>query len=288
MGLFAETVQEAVKQRGAALMGVVNVTPDSFSDGGRYLEPARAQARVDEVIQEGADLVDIGAESSRPGAEPVPAELQIVRLGPALVHAVAAGAVVSVDTTSPEVARWSLGQGAQVVNDVSCLQNPELARAVVSHGAYLIVMHTRGVLGSMRGFSSYPEDSYVDVVEEVLDEWAAARDRAIQAGLERSRIFLDPGLGFAKNARQSLELLQRLSELRRAGAPVVVGPSRKSFLAALDPMPPEGRVGGTIAACLVAVALGATILRVHDVRAVRQSLTVFRALVSLPKQAPHV
>jgi dihydropteroate synthase len=228
-------------------------------------------------LAEGADIIDLGAESSRPGATPVPASTQIERLGPALERAVAQRALVSVDTTNPEVARWALGRGAAAVNDVSCLADLGLARAVADHGAHLVLMHMRGALGSMRGFSEYPSDAYGDLVADVLAEWTEARDRALAAGVERSHILFDPGLGFAKNARQSLELLRRLGEFSRAGARVLVGPSRKSFVAALDPVPPEDRLGGTIAACLVAVTHGASVLRVHDVRAVRQALLVLRA-----------
>jgi dihydropteroate synthase len=277
VGSLDEVIDRAVDERGAALMGVLNVTPDSFFDGGRFLGEEAAVRRVDELLADGADIIDLGAESSRPGATPVPTSTQIERLGPALERAVAQGALSSVDTTSPEVARWSLDRGARVINDVSCLADPELARVVADSGAHLVLMHMRGDLGSMRGFSEYPDNAYRDLVEDVLAEWTQARDRAEAAGLERSHILFDPGLGFAKNARQSLELLRRLAEFGRAGARVAVGPSRKSFVAALDPVPPEGRLGGTIAACLVAVARGATVLRVHDVRAVRQALMVVRA-----------
>jgi dihydropteroate synthase len=258
-------------------MGVLNVTPDSFFDGGRFLAEDAAARRVDELLSEGADIIDIGAESSRPGAAPVPPAIQIDRLGPALERATARGALSSIDTTTPEVARWALGHGAALINDVSCLADPELARAVAERGAHLILMHTRGGLGSMRGFSDYPDEAYGDPAEEVLAEWTQARERAEAVGLERSRILFDPGLGFAKNARQSLELLRRLAEFGRTGTRVVVGPSRKSFVAAVDPAPPEDRLGGTIAACLVAVTHGATVLRVHDVRAVRQALLIAKA-----------
>jgi dihydropteroate synthase len=286
VGRVDEVIDRAVEERGAALMGVLNVTPDSFFDGGRFLGEEAAVRRVDELLAEGADIIDLGAESSRPGATPVPASTQTERLGPALERAVAQGAVLSVDTTSPEVARWALGRGVEVINDVSCLADPELARVVADYGAHLVLMHMRGGLGSMRGFSEYPDGAYRDLVEDVLAEWTQARDRAEAAGLERSHILFDPGLGFAKNARQSLALLRRLAEFGRAGARVVVGPSRKSFVAALDPVPPEGRLGGTIAACLVAVKRGATVLRVHDVRAVRQALMVVRATLD-PGEPRH-
>jgi dihydropteroate synthase len=164
--------------------------------------------------------------------------------------------------------------GAVYVNDVSCLADADLARVTAKRGATLILMHTRGVLGSMAGFSEYPDDAYDDVVADVKREWCAARDRAMAAGLPRERVWFDPGIGFGKNARQSFELLRRLAELRSLGVPLVVGASRKSFIRAVDDAGPEERLGGTIAACLWCAAHGADVLRVHDVRAVRQALSV--------------
>jgi dihydropteroate synthase len=279
----AEVIDQAVRERGAAVMGILNVTPDSFSDGGCFLEPSAAKGRVESLLSEGADIVDIGAESSRPGASSISAEVQIKRLGPALEQARAADALVSIDTTSPAVARWALERGAQMINDVSCLAEPELARVVAEHQADLILMHSRAAHLTMGGFSRYPEGAYRDVVEDVLSEWSEARDRAERAGLPRSSILFDPGLGFAKSARHSVELLRRLREFGRAGARVVVGPSRKSFIGAVDPAPPEGRLGGTISACLLAVARGAAVVRVHDVRAVRQALMMVQAVLNLPE-----
>jgi dihydropteroate synthase len=257
-------------------MGVLNVTPDSFYDGGRYLAESTAARQVESLVAEGADIIDIGGESSRPGSAPVPAAEQVARIEPAVRRAVEAGVKVSIDTTSPEVADRMLGLGAHVVNDVSCLSDPELARVTARYQADLVLMHARGSMADMKGFSVYAEDAYGDVVTDVLREWRAARDRALEAGLGRERVWLDPGLGFAKNARQSWELLRRLPELVAEGVPVVVGPSRKSFIGALDGSPPEGRLGGTIAACLLAVQRGAHVLRVHDVAAVRQALRVTR------------
>lgn len=256
-------------------MGVVNATPDSFYREGRSETTELTRARVDQLIAEGADIADIGGESSRPGAAPVSDDEQLARVEPAVRHALGTGKLrVSIDTTSPRVAERMLELGAHFVNDVSCLADVELARVTAHHDKTLILMHTRGELGSMSGFSEYPDDAYDDVVADVKREWCAARDRAEAAGLSRDKIWFDPGVGFAKNARQSFELLRRLPELLDVGAPVVIGPSRKSFIRAVDDVPPEERLGGTIAACLHSAARGAAVLRVHDVRAVRQALSV--------------
>jgi dihydropteroate synthase len=257
-------------------MGVLNVTPDSFYDGGRYASEAAQRARIDRMLAEGASIVDIGAESSRPGAEAVPAQVQLDRMDAALRHTVSRGAIVSVDTTSPEVATRALELGARIVNDVSCLADIELARVAARAGATLLVMHSRGPMSQQAGFSQYSDDGYRDVAAEVRAEWRAARDRAVAAGLPAEDVWLDPGLGFAKNARQSFELLARLGELVLEGAPVVVGASRKSFIASLDGSGPDERLGGTIAAGLLAVERGAAVLRVHDVLAQRQALDVTR------------
>jgi dihydropteroate synthase len=269
-------------------MGVVNATPDSFYRASRSESEAAALARVDQLRDEGAEIADIGGESSRPGAAAVPPDEQIARIEPAVARAVARGKLqVSVDTTSPQVAERMLAIGAVLVNDVSCLADPDLARVTARAGATLILMHTRGALGSMPGFSDYPDDAYEDVVTDVKREWSAARDRAVAAGLPRERVWLDPGIGFGKNARQSFELLRRLAELRDLGVPVVVGASRKSFIRAVDDAGPEERLGGTIAACLWCAAQGADVLRIHDVRAVRQALSVTEMLGQKPAQPAH-
>ncbi len=266
-------------------MGVLNVTPDSFFDGGRYVEAEAARQRVDRLLAEGAVIVDIGAESSRPGAVAVPAALQIDRLSAGLKYAVSRGAIVSIDTTSPEVADHALRLGARMLNDVSCLADAELAGVAARHGATLVLMHARGPIGGMQGFSAYPDAGYTDVVSEVRSEWRAARDRATARGLAPSDVWFDPGIGFAKNARQSFELLGRLRELTDEGVPVVVGPSRKSFIAAVDGAKADERIGGTIAACLLAAERGARVLRVHDVMAVGQALGVARLAQSPPAGA---
>jgi dihydropteroate synthase len=258
-------------------MGVVNATPDSFHDGGLYLAPEASRAHVARLVREGADVLDIGGESTRPGSVPVSAAEQIERVDAALACAARTDAIVSIDTTNPRVAEHALERGARIVNDVSCLANPDLARVAARAGAVLVLMHSREPMSSLSGFSVYPDDAYDDVVEDVLAEWRRARDLAVEQGLPRDDVWLDPGIGFAKNARQSFELLRRLGELTEEGVPVVVGPSRKSFIAAVDDAPPSERLGGTIAACLAAVSGGASMLRIHDVQAVAQAVAVARA-----------
>jgi dihydropteroate synthase len=261
-------------------MGVCNVTPDSFSDGGRYLGPEAAIARVDELLAEGADIVDIGGESTRPGATPVPAREQLARVLGVVRAAADRGACVSIDTASEEVAAACLDAGACAVNDVSCLREEGLARVVAGSGAALVLMHARGTQERMVGFSQYPDGAYGDVVADVLVEWEAAAARAMAQGLAREALVMDPGLGFAKNARHSLELLRRTRELvERAGVPVAIGASRKSFLAVVDrDAPAESRIGASIMAAVHAASAGAAILRVHDVRATRQAIDLSLAL----------
>jgi dihydropteroate synthase len=273
VGPVSTRIEDLRRERGALLMGVLNVTPDSFFDGGRFDEASSAARRIDQLVREGADLIDIGAESTRPGAASVPASEQIARLEPALRHALGTGTLVSVDTASAEVARHALGLGAHLINDVSCLADSDLARACAEHQAPLIIMHARGPAASMAGFSVYPDSGYADVVEEVRGEWRSAKERSVAAGMQASEVYFDPGLGFAKNARQSFALLAGLARFQSEGI-VVVGPSRKSFLASLDGAPPSERLGGSVAAAMLAAARGAHIIRVHDVREVRQALGV--------------
>jgi len=276
-------LREARRRRGLALMGICNVTPDSFSDGGKYLTFKAACDHVDALVLEGADLVDIGAESTRPGAIPVTAAAQLARILDVVRYA-AKKVCVSVDTTNAEVARACLEAGAVAVNDVSCLADDALARAVSEAEGTLLLMHARGSQAEMRGFSVYPDEGYGDVVEDVLAEWNRAADRAVSQGIPRSAIVMDPGLGFAKNARQSLELLRRLSEfVTKVDAPILVGASRKSFLRLVDPdAPATERIGASIAAATVAMRAGASLLRVHDVRATRQAVDLERALAAVP------
>ncbi len=271
-------------------MGVLNVTPDSFFDGGRYSDAEAARARVDALLAAGADLIDIGGESSRPGAKPVPAREQLERIEPALRHAVARGALVSVDTSAPSVAERAFELGAELANDISCLAEPGLARVCAQRGKTLILMHSRGPMEKMAGYSAYPDDAYgPDVVATVLDEWRAKAELAARQGLPLGAIWLDPGLGFNKNARHSFELLRGLPRLATAAETLVVGASRKSFLAAPEPKPPEQRLAGSLAAALLAVERGARVLRVHDVAETHQALLVGHAIRhGLAREAAHV
>jgi dihydropteroate synthase len=277
---FQQVLDRARAVRGIALMGVCNVTPDSFSDGGLHFEPEAARARVDELLAEGADVVDVGGESTRPGAAPVPPGEQIARVLDVVGYAVSRGACVSVDTGSPEVAAACLDAGADAVNDATCMRDAALAEVIATHGAGLVLMHARDSQQRMKGYSEYPDAGYADVVHDVCAEWEAAAGRACSLGVPRASIVMDPGLGFAKNARQSTELLARLAEVvRTVGVPVAVGASRKSFLASVDAKAaPTQRLGASIAAGLHAARAGAAVLRVHDVRATRQAVDLAHRL----------
>lgn len=265
-------------------MGILNRTPDSFSDGGIWLDDAAALARVDAMIAQGAAIVDVGAESTRPGARAIGDAEQLERLGDVVRAAVARGAIVSIDTTSPIVAERALRDGARIVNSVSLEPAADLGALAAAHGAALVLMHSRGPMAAMAGFSVYAEDAYADVVADVAREWSAAAERARCAGLPREALVLDPGLGFFKSARQSIELCARLDELCALGFPVLVGPSRKSFVARVaaaehEPLaPPSQRLGGGLAATLACVERGAAIVRTHDVAEVKQALAVAAAI----------
>jgi len=252
-------------------MGVCNVTPDSFSDGGRYLTQSDAEAHVDRLLAEGADIIDVGGESTRPGAAPVPATEQIRRIE-SVVRYAAPRACVSVDTTSPEVAEACLRLGASVVNDVSCLENPELADVVARYGSAFVIMHARGPSAS--------KTTYQDIVVDVVADWTRAMNRALGRNVRPESIVMDPGFGFSKTAAESAELLRRLSDVVAAvPAPVLVGASRKSFLSLwAGKCLPEQRLGASIAAALAAASKGASLVRVHDVRESAQAIETWFAL----------
>lgn len=274
-----EELARVVARGEAAVMGVCNVTPDSFSDGGLTFEADASVVHVDALFDAGAFVVDVGGESTRPGAPRVSPEEQIRRVSTAVRHASARG-FVSVDTTSAKVAARALELGAHVVNDVSSLSEPELAEVVASYGAVLVLSHARGYQEAMTGFGAWPEDAYVDVVDDVLRDLDVARREAEKRGV-RAFVF-DPGLGFSKSSSHSLELLRRTSELvARAGHPVLVGASRKSFLTlAAGHCPPKDRLGASIAAAVAAQAAGAALVRVHDVKETRQALSLSAALAA--------
>lgn len=254
------------------------MTPDSFSDGGQFDGEREACARVEALLAEGADVIDVGGESTRPGAAPVAPKEQRRRVEPAIRHAHALGATVSIDTTSREVAAAALDVGASIVNDVSCLGDAELATLCASRDAAIIIMHSRGSMTTMAGFSTVPEDTYRDPGLEVATALAAAKTRAVKAGMADELVMLDPGLGFHKSANHSYALLKTLPSLVALGAPVVVGASRKSFLSRDVASPPAERMGGSIAASIAAARAGAMMLRVHDVLATRQALAVDAAI----------
>ena len=256
--------------------GIVNLTPDSFSDGGELPTLDAALARASSLVEQGADLLDVGAESTRPGAPGVPAAEQLRRLLPFLRAAAERLPVpLSVDTRSAAVAREALDAGAAVVNDVSgLLHDPELAGVVAASDAGLVLMHMRGEPATMAEHARYG-----DVVAEVRDELAAALARARAAGVADARVVLDPGLGFAKDAGHNWTLLGRLDELLDLGRPLLVGPSRKRFLGELLGVPPRERAVGTAAACVMGWLAGARIFRVHDVQPVVQALRVARSVV---------
>ena len=246
------------------VMGILNITPDSFADGGLYYDINRAVDAGLRMVADGADILDIGGESTRPGAEQVGAEEEMRRVLPVIERLAAQTEVpLSIDTYKARVAREALARGATIVNDISGLQyDPELGTVAAGSSAALVLMHTRG-----RSSDMYEHAKYSDVVSEVRTELAAAIDRATAAGVRREAIILDPGLGFAKRAEHSLELLARLPALGDLDRPILAGPSRKSFLkAALGERLPAEREWGTAAAVAASVMLGAHIVRVHRVR----------------------
>jgi dihydropteroate synthase len=253
------------------VMGVLNVTPDSFSDGGRYFAPDAALARGRELIAQGADLIDLGAESTRPGSAPVPADEQWRRLEPVLGSLAAeAGVTISVDTSSAAVARRALQAGARIVNDVTALADPEMPAVVAAAGAGLVLMHMQGTPADMQR-----DPRYEDAAREVKGFLGSRMDVARRAGVADERIALDPGIGFGKRERHSLELIARIESLAALGRPVVIGASRKSFIGRLLDLPVDQRLEAGLAVAAIAVFLGARIVRTHDVpatvRAVRMA-----------------
>jgi dihydropteroate synthase len=256
------------------IMGVVNITPDSFSDGGRFLNPAAAVAHARRLIDEGADLIDLGAESSRPGAAAVvSAEEELRRLLPVLRGLRDAPVPVSVDTTKPEVMRAALAEGASVINDINALRAAGAIAAVAATDASVCLMHMQGTPGTMQQHPSY--DNVVAEVKAFLSE----RVRAVRdAGIAAERIAIDPGFGFGKTLEHNLELLRHLREFTQLGAPVLAGWSRKSSLGRITGKPAADRLAASVAAALIAAQNGAGILRVHDVAATRDALAVLAAV----------
>lgn len=264
------------------IMGIVNVTPDSFWQGGRHAGIAAAMAAAEHHLEGGADLLDLGGESTRPGAVRIPVEEELGRVVPVLRELVRRwpDLLVSVDTTRAEVAEVVLGEGGAAINDVSGLRlDPELGGVVADAGAGIILMHSRGGVEEM---ASYEMARYgADPVGEIVAELGGSLMRAQRAGIGDEAVVLDPGLGFAKRTEHSIAVLAQLDRLVDLGYPVLVGPSRKRFVGEVaGGLPPEERLEGTIAACVAAFLSGATLFRVHDVQAVRRALAVAEAVAS--------
>lgn len=265
------------------VMGIVNVTPDSFSDGGAHADTASALAHCERLVAEGADILDIGGESTRPGAPPVGVEEELARVLPVIEGARALGVPLSVDTLKPEVMRAAVGAGVDVVNDVQALRRPGALEAVAASPVGVCLMHMRGDPRTMQ-----QQTRYDDVVAEVVDFLRERVQALVAAGIAADRITLDPGIGFGKTPEQNLELLRRQHELLALGHPLLLGWSRKSTLGVLTGRPVGERLSASVAAALAAVARGARIVRVHDVAATVDALKVWDAagLVPVPESGP--
>jgi dihydropteroate synthase len=269
------------------VIGVLNVTPDSFSDGGAHLDPAEAVAHAERMVADGAELVDVGGESTRPGATPVSPDVEWTRIAPVLAGLAGRISVpISVDTRHPEVAAKAVDAGADVINDVEGLRSEAMRRTVEKSGAAVIAMHMRGTPATMQ-----TDLVYSDLRGEVFSALAAATDLAVAAGVPSEKILVDPGLGFGKSAEQSLELLVHVGELRSLGYPVVIGASRKSFLGwALGTNDPARRLEAGVAAAVVAAERGVALVRTHDVGPTVRALAIVRAaqkLANAPPAVPH-
>jgi len=268
--VLAELLTKARPRGHPLIMGVLNVTPDSFSDGGRFLQPPAAIEQARRLAAEGADIIDIGAESTRPygGALPVSLEEELERLTPILSAVATIGIPVSIDTIKAGVAAWALEQGAVIVNDVWGLQrDPDMARVVAEHGAPVIIMHNRE-----------SADGSIDIIADVTDFFSRSLEIAWAAGIAHDRIVLDPGIGFGKTPEQSLACIARLETWRGFDMPLLVGASRKRFITSVVPSEPMERLGGSLAANLAAVENGAAIIRTHDVAPTIQALAVSAAI----------
>jgi dihydropteroate synthase len=266
-------LRQLLAKRRPLVMGVLNVTPDSFSDGGHFLDPAAAIAHAKELIGEGADIVDVGAESTRPygHAVAVPLEQERQRLGGVLSAVIDLDVPVSIDTMKATVAAWALEAGAAIVNDVWGLQrDPDMARVVAEHGAPVIIMHNREAA-----------DPGIDIIADVAEYFSRSLEIAWSAGIRHDRIVLDPGIGFGKTPEQSLQCIAKLDAWRGFDLPILVGASRKRFIHSVVPSEPTQRLGGSIAAHLLAVEHGAAIIRTHDVAPTVQALAVAAAIRTL-------
>lgn len=271
------TAQGVIRANGPMIMGILNVTPDSFSDGGKYFDHDAAFARAESMVEEGADIIDIGGESTRPGAAPVSTEEELSRVVPIVKRISSSLNVpISVDTMKPEVARAAVEAGAAIINDISGLNDPDMVAAVAETGAAAVVMHMRGRPATMQ--NDVVASTYGDVVADVMWYLHNRIEVAEDAGVSRERIIIDPGLGFGKTFDHNLELLRRCREMRCLGQPVLIGASRKQFIGHLVGAVANERTGGSVGAALVAAINGAAIVRVHDVKETAQALRVVTAI----------
>ena len=270
------TARSEISLENPVLMGILNITPDSFSDGGRFFEPADALRRLEELQHQGAEVIDVGGESTRPGSGPVTVDEELRRVLPAIEAAADRFELpISIDTTKAKVARAALDAGAEIVNDISGLRyDPNLADVAAESGAGLVLMHIRGRPRTMQ-----QRIHYDDLLGEIVAELGESARRALAAGCPPDRIVVDPGIGFGKTAEQSLVLIDRLDRLQELGFPVLIGPSRKSFIGKTLGLDVEDRLEATLAACVIALLRGARIFRVHDVAAARRALDMAEAIV---------
>ncbi|MDQ7006359.1 MAG: dihydropteroate synthase [Acidobacteriota bacterium] len=268
----------------ARVMGIINVTPDSFSDGGLFVDPGRATEQAARMAEEGADLVDVGGESSRPGATPVDTDEELARVIPVVrrIRRELPTLRISVDTRRGAVARQALEAGADMINDISALADPSLARVVAEWGCPVVLMHMRGEPRSMQA-----DTRYDDLLQEIFDHLAERSARARESGIEDDRILVDPGVGFGKSVEGNEEILRRLGSFRSLGFPILVGVSRKMFVGFRSGVEvPAARLAGSLAAACAAVLAGARIIRAHDVAATRQALAVVEPLQGWPRRGP--
>ena len=262
------------------IIGILNVTPDSFSDGGKYTEPDAAIARALVMLDEGADIVDVGGESARPGSQPVSPKEELRRIEPVVkgILKERPKTVVSIDTRKPEVAERALSLGAIIVNDVGGMQDPKMRKVAKSHDAAAVIMHMKGEPGTMQEAPHYD-----DLLREVTKFLWTQAEQCVSEGIGRGSIIVDPGIGFGKRTEDNLTLLRELKVVRDIGYPVMLGVSRKSFIEKITGRKVEERVAGSVAANVVAMLNGADILRVHDVKETRDAVLVVKAIASAPK-----
>jgi dihydropteroate synthase len=269
-GANQDPLRRLLAQDRPIIMGILNVTPDSFSDGGQYIDPDDAIRHAQRMIQEGADIIDVGGESTRPypGAKPVSLQEELARLHPVLPTVIQLGMPVSIDTIKPEVALWALGLGVCMVNDVWGLQrDPNMARVVADHGVPIVIMHNR-----------YKAEPSINIISDINAFFAHSIDLALRAGIARDAIVIDPGIGFGKTPAQSIEVIAKLATFKSFGLPILIGASRKRFIDSVSPSEPLERLGGSITAHVMAYMNGANIIRTHDVVETIQALRVATAI----------